>query len=347
MRRFILPTVLLLVTWSSTVPAAEVAGLYQAEVTVSGQQREERRVALRVALEQVLVKVTGRRDVMVDAALTEAAKNPARYIQQYRYRTARDGVPHGRSEMLWVQFDRGAINRLLREAELPIWGRARPSVVVWLAVERRGRRSLVGSDDAGVLRSTVEARAADRGLPLIVPLLDLEDQSRLRVSDVWGGFDDPVLAASRRYHGDAVLVARAFQVLRGLWEVRWSLLGEGLAERWSTQADVLGIALDEGIDKAADMLAARFASLQGEVAEGAVELLITEVNSLGDYARAVAYLKSLDLVTGVRATRLARGQAWFRLDTAVGRNAVARAIGLGRTLEPLETAEPWEFRLVP
>ncbi|NIN35788.1 MAG: DUF2066 domain-containing protein, partial [Gammaproteobacteria bacterium] len=54
----------------------------------------------------------------------------------------------------------------------------------------------------------IDIRARSRGIVLIYPLFDLLDSSNLRVSDIWGGFDYPVLNASNRYYPDLVLTAR-------------------------------------------------------------------------------------------------------------------------------------------
>jgi hypothetical protein len=75
--------------------------------------------------------------------------------------------------------------------------------------------------------------------------------------------------------------------------------------------------------------------------------MVTEVNTLQDYARASRYLASLDAVERVHTTRVAPGTVWFRLEAAAGREAVARAIALGRTLRPVDTTENWQYRLLP
>ena len=342
---------LLLVLAAGLASAAEVAGLYEAEVPVSGQQRTERERALRTALLQVLVKVSGGRAVTQDPGVAKALQSPSQYVQQYRYRTVYGASRASREvrpgRVLWAQFDRDAVNRLLRERELPIWGKARPAILVWLAVERDGRRVLVGSDDASTIPSALESRAVARGLPLLIPLLDLEDQSRLRVTDVWGEFTDSIVASSQRYQSDVILVARAYQLLPGLWEARWRLLMGHRTVTWSTQSDVLDIVLDEGIDRAADVLAEEFARIREGGGSGSMELVVTDINTLGDYARALHYLRALDMVESVRTTRMQPGEARFSLKSSAGKEAVGEAISLGRTLSPMDSLPHWQFRLMP
>ena len=340
----------LLVLWTGLAMAAQVSGLYQTEVPVTGQESGERSRALRTALARVVIKVSGQRSAPQNPQVAEALKKPSRYVQQYRYRLATNDtgqVAPAPQQVLWAQFDGKAVNRLLAEAGLNVWGRERPAALIWLAVEDRGRRRLLGSDDGGVLLDALQARAAERGLPLILPLLDLEDQSRLRVTDVWGDFQDTVLAASGRYGSDAVLVGKAYKVLPGLWEAHWTLLEAGNVQRWVTQSDTAGSVLEEGVDQAADMLAARFARSQTDQAPGSLELLVNDVNTLADYAKAVRYLGSLDAVRGVHVVRVTDGRVWFRLEATGGDEAVGRAIALGRTLEAVDETDSWQFRLLP
>ncbi len=343
---------LLLSLQAESACAVELEGLYEAEVPVAGQQLGERERALQAALAQVLVKVSGQRSVVHTAGVTEALKTPSQYVQQYRYRDlppdADNPIDTGRpSQVLWAQFDRVAVNRLLKEQGLPIWGKARPAIVAWLAVETRGRRAMAGSEDTDDISTALQTRAVQRGLPLVIPLFDLEDQARVRISDVWGEFTDRLVAASARYRSDVVLLGRAQKVLPSLWEVRWNLVTGQRSERWSTQADVLLIALDEGIDRTADLLAKQFAYVQQADASGFLDMVVADVRSLEDYAKVLNYLQSLDMVEGVQTTRVQPGEAWFRLKSPSEREVVGKAISLGRTLSLMPSQAGWKFRLVP
>ncbi len=343
---------LLLSLQAESACAVELEGLYEAEVPVAGQQLGERERALQAALAQVLVKVSGQRSVVHNAGVTEALKTPSQYVQQYRYRDlppdANSPMDTGRpSQVLWSQFDRVAVNRLLKEQGLPIWGKARPAIVAWLAVETGGRRAMAGSEDTDDISTALQTRAVQRGLPLVIPLFDLEDQARVRISDVWGEFTDRLVAASARYRSDVVLLGRAQKVLPSLWEVRWNLVTGQRSERWSTQADVLLIALDEGIDRTADLLAKQFAYVQQADASGFLDMVVADVRSLEDYAKVLNYLQSLDMVEGVQTTRVQPGEAWFRLKSPSEREVVGKAISLGRTLSLMPSQAGWKFRLVP
>jgi len=182
--------------------------LYAAEVPL--QVRDQRAVdaAFGEALERVLLRVTGRRDVAEDPQ-TAALRDQARaLVEQWSY--TRQG--------LWARFDAIALERELRALGLPVWGAERPLVLAWIALDDDQRPAyLLGVEDAepsaagpdaaavpltpdlppwpvegaqdeeaepppdlNVLRAELAEIASLRGLPLALPRLDIDE--RLRVT---------------------------------------------------------------------------------------------------------------------------------------------------------------------
>jgi len=325
--------------------AGEVADLYEAEVPVMGQDEGERVDAVRVALSEVLVRVTGKRDAPSTPELQDALSKPMRYVQQFLYRDRppanqpRDGAApdtsdDGYTQALWVTFDPRALNHLLTEAGLPVWGRVRPATLLWLAVEDRGRRHLLGADTPGELRDRVREAARLRGVPILLPLLDLQDQRALKFSDVWGDFGDSILNASKRYEGEAVLVGRLFRENDGSWQSRWSFYQNGGAERWTAKGDQNDV-VRAGIETAADQLAARFAQVLTVGGGGSVDMVVSDINSLDDYARAMRYLNGLDPVRSLNVARVAGDTVTFHITVRGNVDTLIRTIGFGWALAPV------------
>ncbi len=331
--------------WLAAAPppaaAVEVADLYEVAIPVSDQGDSERRMALRRAFAEVLVRVTGSREAPSLAPLKQALKRPMLYVQQFRYRplSARDTVPSEAGEQaggqeLWVSFDPQAVNRLLSEADLSVWGRARPATLLWLAVEDGGHRFLLGSGQGQKLQAQLQAEARHRGLPLFFPLLDLQDQRALRFTDVWGNFQDAILAASRRYQSAAVLVGRLYHRAGSAWEGRWTLYLDGRPAFWTSSADEPAAVLIAGVDGAADRLALRYAQRLNMDAANSVTIAVHDVRSLEDYARAMHYLESLDPVTHLRVLAVEDETVVFQAGINGSRDGLAQTIGFGGTLAP-------------
>ena len=180
-------------------------------------------------MEQVLVRVTGRRDIATDPGVGELLAQPGAYVQQFRETDEGD---------LWVSFDQNAVDEVLVGSGLPIWGGERPAVLMLLAMDLGGgRRSVLAAEDevpdpeTVALRESVTEQAELRGLPFVLPLMDAQDRSVVSFTDLWGGFDQVLLAAAQRYDVDAVLLGR-FRYDEPD-RIRWTLFEGEESWRWT------------------------------------------------------------------------------------------------------------------
>jgi len=105
-----------------------------------------------------------------------------------------------------------------------------------------------------------------------------------------------------------------------------------------------------GVHECADRLASRFGGFTGTTAASGVEVNVTGIRSLGDYARTLHYLDSLDEVSRVDVTQVHNDSVSFRVDARGGRETVRQVIALGRTLSE-EGQTDWtaglSYRLLP
>ena len=340
--------------WLSVAPlgAAELTGLYEAEVPVASKQVAAREAALGAALRQVLIKVSGRRDPGSGPVVADALRAPGRFVQQYQYRAAPGALQASEPELLlWTRFDADVVDAVVRDAGFPVWGRTRPALLLWAVLDDGSTRELLGPDDFTGIIEALERGADLRGIPVVVPLLDLEDRAAVRVADLWAGFFDPIRAASARYETEATLVVRVRQLLANLWEANWTLLLPDSAEQhWQTQSDVEALLLEDGMHGAADLLAASYSNVAGVGGPGRVSVVITGIRNLDDYARALGYLESLKEVEHVEVARVEPGQVRFEIDARGGRAAIRQVVGLGSTLVSEGYAGPdseLQMRLLP
>ena len=327
--------------------AIQVSGLYQATVPVQDESASARNPALKQALIQVLVRLTGDRNVAKSSDISSLTEQPEQYVQQFRYRQVPTEEQQAVQTLeLWVQFDESALNVAIRNNGLSIWGKERPSILVWLAYDDKGVRQMVSFEQNPEYLTMLERRAALRGISLLFPLLDLEDTSRMNVSDVWAGFKEPILHASERYQADIILTGKLSQLLPTLWETQWTVYSEGEMMTWSSQGDISEIVLEEGVDGLADRLAARYANTGSTHAE-VIELTISEITELDSYAKALSYLESLQSVREVQVKRVTSDEVMFELISHGGLSVIEQAIKLGKTLEPISDTERLAYRLLP
>ncbi len=265
----------------------------QASVLVADESESEQNRGIKQALAQVLVKFSGSRSIVIEPAIKQALARPLNFLSQYGY--ANDD---GRL-MLNAEFDFDAVNDFLLENSLPIWIGERPVVLLWLAVESEGSRRVVAEGSHPTLQAIVEENMQRRGLPHLLPLLDLDDRKRVSVTDVWGGFVDIVEAASNRYSPGAVVVGRLFPVAGG-WSAHWSLVkDDGSIDSWDSQGASLDNILASSVDVLADNLGRLYATKIDNSRRAAITLSINNISGAEDYARALNYLESLQFVDRV------------------------------------------------
>ena len=335
---------------SQSAFAIKVSGLYQATAPVADESAGNRKPATKQALIQVLIKLTGDRNIAKDSDISGLMANPDRFVQQFRYQQAQKtdelGAKTGDVEKeLWVQFDEAILNDALRNYGLTIWGKERPSILVWLAHENNNFRSLVSFEESPEYISMLDQHAASRGVSLLFPLLDLEDTSRMKVSDVWAGFKEPVLNASSRYESDVVLTGKLTQSMPNLWESRWTFYNNNSEMSWTSQGELAEIALEEGINELVDRIASEYVTA-GSGGTEVLELVVSDVKTVDDYAKALSYLQSIQAVTEVQVKQVSENEVLFEIISHGGITAINKTIALGRTLEQLSNNEQLNYRLI-
>ena len=192
------------------VRAELVPDLYVASVPATGLSGAGLDEAFALALDEVLVKVTGQRN----AAARRSAVGPAgALVRQYQ------PVPGGE---LRVSFDPASLRQRLDAAGLPVWADNRPLTLVVLL-------SPGNANIADMSRPLLLATAADRGLPVV-----LAPDSPVSGS----ASPDPLLepeATARAAGADLLLVGRPAPV-GGSAMMRWTLVQGGARSEW--QGDI-------------------------------------------------------------------------------------------------------------
>ena len=332
---------LLLLLLSTGIWGEQVADLYTADSPVSGQGAEARAEGLREAFAKVLVKVSGDRALPGKSAMAKELAKATSYVQQYAYRALdsqpeagvdSEGVP---DRLLRVQFDEAAINQLLRSKGMPVWGRARPLVLIWLGLEIGGQRSLFQAEVEPDLRETLEQIAGSRGLPVLFPLMDLEDRASLEVSDVWGVFEQAIRQASERYQPDVILVGRLRKRSGNDWLADWTLYQPDGVKHWQTSGQTRRAVAAEGLQQTADRLATRYAPQTVTQASTSLRVRVSGLNHLADYLLVKDYLSSLDSIQSLDLLSASPAEVSFLARVEGGRDGLARGIMLGRVLEPV------------
>jgi hypothetical protein len=146
--------------------------------------------------------------------------------------------------------------------------------------------------------------ADERGLPLVLPLVDSRDLSVVTFADIWGDFSDRVLAGSERYGAEVVLVGRSTSLSADYERVRWSMY-------WGDDKQTWVGTVEDGPRRAADLLGQRLATFAD--AAGTLRLLVKNVDSLGNYGQLLTSLESLNIVEQATVVRAGGSELEFAL----------------------------------
>jgi hypothetical protein len=284
---------LLLTLLPVLAPASARADLFVAEGPVADEGSETRNAALSGLLGEVLMRVSGNPGIAGQPAARELLGAAPSLVQQYRYRTADRGGEVVR--YLWARFDQPAVERMMRERNLPVWVQ-RPGVLMWIAAERDGQRTLLNLDAEPEARAALLAEAQRRGMPLQLPLMDLEDQTLLTPADLWSDYQAAIQQASARYPHDLVVVGRLRAQAKGRWAGTWSILDLDGGQGFQAPAQPLPEALAFAVDQVQNLLAARYAPMPGAGGSRGTLVQFSAVTDLAAYGRLVSLLEQLEPV---------------------------------------------------
>ncbi|MGP8307346.1 DUF2066 domain-containing protein [Vibrio sp. YIC-376] len=309
--------VLLLIGWLSLpVYASTQVDIYHAEVVIDSEQENGESLAREQGMKDVIVRATGSQSSLSNPVIQKALNSSSSYISQLGY-----GQVNGQSS-LKMRFNGGQIHSLLTQAQLPSWSPHRPNILVWVVEEQAYDRTVAwehsDSSNIAALRSAAEAR----GLPITIPVGDFEDVTGVNVSDLWGGFVEPIAKASQRYPVDAVLVLRA----QGD-QVRWTLYDQSpsaiiISQRTPRSGSASGAdAITTTVDGITDYYAGKSAVVvSGESSEG-ITMKVVNITSASDFFRLESALKKLNSVAGSEIKRVQGNELTLRLHLLASKQA--------------------------
>jgi hypothetical protein len=292
----------------------EALDLYSVTVPYTGDDD----AAFRMAMRDVLVRVTGRSDAPELENLAPMVGQASRYVTSYR---------RAAGNQLTVSFNGPAIENAIDASGLAFWGNERPVTLVWLALDRGGgRRALVSASDTSAEKARVDSGAARRGLPLAWP--DAGDDLLSATQQAWSGDHAALVDAARRYGADGVLVGRARQVAGGGYKVEWSFSSAGDAAAATGE-------LEAGPELAAERYAGVYAS-RGAAQRSEQVVTVSGISSLESYATAMRTLARLAPVRGVTVDEVTPDAVSFRVNVRGEPDALNEAILRDGRLQPID-----------
>jgi len=329
--------------------ADKAIDLYTADVLVINQTSAVRNRAAVNELASVFVRMSGSRGVLQNPVVSNAIKNASRYVDQFSYRSTNQeitlaGTTYPASVLL-LNFAPSPLEAILREAQLPFWPANRPEVLIWMA-HSGDRQQYVEKN--GFLGRALSRAASERGLPTVMPLLDLQDRNILPVAKIWAADERSIVNAAKRYTVDAVISGR-IRKQNGGYVANFILNHQGESHYLQTSADSQQALADNIIDEASRF----FANIYAVTTNGSdnnnenLQLVVNNSESFPIYAKVLQYLQSVTLIENAQLITVDDNELIFEVSHSGSVAQLQQTLALDKKLIFVEQKTAYEKIITP
>jgi hypothetical protein len=326
-----------------SVPSRAQERYFAAEIPVKSQTRNERAAAAESALLEVLVRVSGSEVIRDNRIVFSRKKSALSLVELYQYMELEDPLKQqqGYVASLNLQFSERLVKQLLRDAGACFWSVNRPKTLVWLVEDSvdYGKQLLAYNPDSPAFLA-LQKEASYRGVPLIFPLMDFEDQTNLGAGLAWALDEEAIRAASSRYQADTIVVGKLTRTSLGeLWS-NWMYLyanGNRLLDLRSADIAEIGPGV---VGPLADTLSQQFAVCSSSEDSDAYFLQVHGIGSFASYRGVVETLESIDAISQLSIDKVEQDTISLRLESEASAEQLERLIRLTRKLYADASNEP-------
>ncbi|CCE25079.1 DUF2066 domain-containing protein [Methylotuvimicrobium alcaliphilum] len=336
--------------------AAEVKGLFETEVIAKSQRPEDIEAAIKEAMTIVLQRVLSGSDVLDDPVAKTALAQARFYVKQHQYSLVEKASDaSGQARVMRVLFDETRLLSLLSTGRLGIWSEIRPETLLWLVVDEHGKRRFFKPELMPSLEHAISSAAKQQGLPLIFPLLDLEERAQIAVHDVLSAYPEQLLDISGRYDVVSILAGRVVRQA-DCWQADWAFYFDGGVQQWSNSCDTLHEALLGGMRGVYTRLSHYYGVKPDILERGMMMLNIAGIVGMNDITRVTRHIESLPMVKSVAWRSVRDGFNRYRINYEGDFSVFRHALGSGGVLEPMGSvglgsdqlsSDELSFRLLP
>jgi uncharacterized protein len=339
--RQILMSTLVLFSLMSSVSAAIIEDLYDAKVAVNDQAEATQNKAIKQALKQVFVKVSGSETLLSDAKILKQLNNASTLIRSYTYEKNKGQL------FLVVNFDQDKVQNVLRTAGFAVWDKRRPDTILWLAIENKQQnKHIVSQETEADFAKRLVSQAQVRGIKITLPLWDLNDVQTVSLYDIWGGFSQQILLAGERYDLTTFLSARIY--LQPLdtsqenpseqnWVADWMMSDGGQLTNGQISVSQAELVANGIVDVVAKQLSEKYAISQQNRLQNAIKTQITvvNVNSIVRYATVLKFLNGLSVVSNATLVMQQGEKATFELELLGNTDDLLNTFSLDSKITPI------------
>ena len=293
MRKIRFQAILLVFMFSTSLVHAEpVDWLYDVKVPVNARTQTEAETALQRSIEILLMRLTGLASIPGVPEVQTALTNLNTYVKQYEFTKLPPNSPYGEGDALVAKFNSTLIRELIKQAKFPVWPADRPSVLLWLTIHEGSDSELVR--DGVPIALELRKRAKERGIELVVPIMDVQEQSMITSSSVNGRFWHDLSVASARYKTEFIAAVSCQKDFFGRFQTfitHWYQGAENFDHSVFRAREELPVNV---IDHLVDVLVRQHAIVRDQ--DEIFRIGIADVSDVKSYAALLKHLSDLDFV---------------------------------------------------
>jgi hypothetical protein len=331
--------ILLSLVVSRSLQAVVVEELFTIEMAVADQTTAVRLEAFGEAFKLVVIKVSGSDDALNSPSFSRPMQSSARYVKQFTYINRKDENSESFDSgqlFLKIDFNQQLVEGLLRENNFPVWGRERPGSLLVVSYDVNETIRLVSEDSTPEIIELLDAAAVRLGVPVLFPLMDLEDIALIDIGDIVSRQYENIDILADRYGPDALVIGQIFgrsgQGWHGDWEVRFA----EQVFKWKYRGSSKQQVIDQAIKHLARVLALEYALEDHRRVEQVLFLRISSMPKFNQLISVQSYLKSLSVVDSIRVAKISNDVVTFKLKLRNDAEDLQRLIELGEVLEQLD-----------
>ncbi len=337
MLRIRLPLVLLVFVFTiDSLRAEPVDWLYDVKVPISERTQSAAEKALPRCIEVLLMRLTGLANVPRVPEVQAAFANLNTFVKQYEFTKLPVNSPLGRGDGLVARFNSSLIRELIKEARFPVWPADRPSVLLWLTIHETSESELVR--DATPVALELRKRALERGIELVIPIMDLQEHTTITSSSLVGRFWSDLAIVSARYKAEFVAAVSCQRDLFGRYQTDityWYQGTEHFDHREIRAREDIPV---EVVDHIVDVLVNKHAIVREH--EEIHRIGVRGVSSVESYAAVLKLLNGLDFIDDFFLVALDNEVLIFDVYTPSSPKLFVELVDATDSLETVELEEP-------
>ncbi len=292
------------------------------ELIVAGRDEKQRVAVFRQAITNIAVKISGDKKIGYNSAFKAILTDPESLIAQYHFESGLGADANTAIEKMVVKVDLVALTQKMKDSQLPIWSMVRPLVIFWCVEAdktKEGIRPVILQDsESHPLKEAILRAASFRGLPVVFPLMDLEENNRMSADlllNIGVGGEDILKEASKRYAADIIVVGSVSSLPEQGQRFRWRVIdrNEKFGEFQIQSVQDLTLLAQNVIDHVTDPLVASYAAILNSGIESTVLFEVKGVSHFYDFFSINENLSSFSLVKSSKLQRVTENSVFYSL----------------------------------